>query len=177
VSSGKVRKLGPGDLAPDFELPDQHGRIVRLRDYRGRKVLIFFYPRAMTPGCTRQACSVRDARNELDRYGIVVLGISPDPPERQKRFDEQHGPGFPLLADTQYETAKAWGIWGGKKLYGKTFLGVVRSAFLVGEDGRIAAAWYKIRPPAAAPEVLRAILPGPDRSHSLEDTAVSRIHR
>ncbi len=152
-----VKKLQPGDPAPDFTLPDQEGTPVRLRDFRGKKVLLYFYPRAMTPGCTTQSCAVRDALPDLAEHNAVALGISPDTPERQKRFDEKHGLGFPLLSDPEFKTAEAYGVFGEKKLYGRTFLGITRSAFLIDETGNIAGAWYKISPKKTVPEVFKKL--------------------
>ncbi|NOY82221.1 MAG: thioredoxin-dependent thiol peroxidase [Kiritimatiellaeota bacterium] len=152
-----VPKLQKGDLAPDFALPDQNGNTVRLEDLRGKKVLLYFYPRAMTPGCTTQSCAVRDALPDLAARETAALGISPDPPDRQKRFDEKHGLGFPLLSDPDFKTAEAYGAFGQKKLYGKTFLGITRSAFLIDEAGRIAGVWYKVSPKKTVPEVLKVL--------------------
>lgn len=141
-----VSALSPGDAAPTFELRDQSGRTVALEDFRGRKVLVYFYPKADTPGCTTQSCAVRDAREDLAGLGVDVLGISPDEPEDQAAFDEKFSLGFPLLSDPDHAAADAWGVWGEKSMYGKTYMGIVRSSFLVGEDGRIEHAWYKVSP-------------------------------
>src|SRR5438105_4264939 len=111
----------PGDKAPDFELPDQDGRHVKLSDFRGQPVVIYFYPKAETPGCTTQACGVRDHRADYERAGAVVLGISPDPVAELKRFTENHGLGFPLLADEHHAVADAYGVWVQKSMYGRTF--------------------------------------------------------
>ncbi len=135
-----------GDLAPDFSLPDQRGNPVRLADFRGRPVLVYFYPKADTPGCTVQACSVRDADPRLAEAGLAVLGISPDTPDDQAKFAAKFALGFPLLADADHQVAEAYGAWGEKTFMGRTSLGVIRSAFLVNRDGRILAAWYRIRP-------------------------------
>src|SRR5437879_3267475 len=112
--------LQPGDPAPGFALPDQHGKTVRLSDLRGRRVVLYFYPKADTPGCTTQACSLRDARPDLERAEAVVLGISPDKPSAQARFDEKYTLGFPLLSDPDHATAEAYGAWGERSMYGKT---------------------------------------------------------
>lgn len=147
----------PGDPAPAFSLLDQHGRTVRLEDLRGRTVLVYFYPEADTPGCTTQSCSIRDHRQELTAIGADVLGISPDAPARQLAFDERHGLGFPLLADEDHAVADAWGVWGEKTRDGRTYMGIVRSSFLVDEDGRIERAWYAVRPEDTVPNALTAL--------------------
>ena len=136
--------LSPGDPAPTFQLLDQHGNERTLEEFAGRPVLLYFYPKALTPGCTTQSCELRDVKDQIDDAQIV--GVSPDPPERQARFDEKHGLGFPLLADTEHAMAEAYGVWGEKKLYGRSYLGVIRSAFLIDREGRIAAAFPKISP-------------------------------
>jgi peroxiredoxin Q/BCP len=142
-----MTKLSPGDVAPAFSLTDQHGDTVRLEDFRGRRVLVYFYPAADTPGCTTQSCDVRDHRDQLSDLGVDVVGISPDVPEDQLAFDEKFSLGFPLLADADHAVAEAWGAWGEKNMYGKVSVGLLRSAFLVGGDGRIEKAWYRV--PAA----------------------------
>ena len=147
--------LVPGERAPAFTLPDQRGEKVRLTDFRGRKVLVFFYPKANTPGCTAQACGLRDAAPDLE--DVAVLGISPDPPEVQAAFDQESGLGFPLLSDPQHRVADKYGAWGEKKMYGRSYQGVIRSAFLVDEHGRVAEAWYRISPKDTAKKVLRAV--------------------
>lgn len=147
--------LVPGDRAPAFTLPDQRGEKVRLSDFRGRKVLVFFYPKANTPGCTTQACGLRDAAPDLG--DVAVLGVSPDAPEAQAAFDRDFGLGFPLLSDPQHRVADKYGAWGEKKMYGRSYQGVIRSAFLVDEKGKVAEAWYRISPKDTAKKVLRAV--------------------
>ena len=137
-------KLAPGDPAPPFSLNDQRGRTVSLADFRGRKLLVYFYPRADTPGCTTQSCALRDIAGDIGDTAIV--GISPDAPDKQKKFDDKYSLGFPLLADTEHEVARKYGVWGEKKNYGRTYMGIIRSAFLVDEKGKIERAWYKISP-------------------------------
>jgi peroxiredoxin Q/BCP len=149
--------LQPGDPAPPFSLVDQHGRTVRLEDFRGRKILVYFYPRADTPGCTTQSCSVRDHLVELTGIGTDVLGISPDRPEDQLAFDEKHGLGFPLLSDPDHAVAEAWDAWGERTRDGRTFMGIIRSSFLVDEEGRIERAWYRVAPDDTVPNVLAAL--------------------
>lgn len=149
--------LAAGDAAPAFALTDQHGETVRLEDFRGRKLLVYFYPQADTPGCTTQSCEVRDHRQEFVDLGVDVVGISPDEPDAQLAFDRKFSLGFPLLADTDHAVADAWSTWGEKKLYGKAYLGVIRSSFLVDEDGRIEQAWYKVSPSKTVPNAQRAL--------------------
>ncbi len=150
-------KLAPGDPAPDFALADQNGNPVRLADFRGRKLLLYFYPKADTPGCTRQACSVRDARQELADLGLAAVGVSPDPSEKQKKFDEKYGLSFPLLADPDHRVAEAYGVWGEKTMYGRKVQGLTRSSFLIDETGSIARAWYKVSPDDTVPKVREAL--------------------
>jgi peroxiredoxin Q/BCP len=147
--------LTTGDKAPDFTLLDQDGNKVKLSSFKGRKVLVYFYPRADTPGCTTQACGLRDAAPELG--DTVVLGISPDTPAKQKKFDDKYSLGFPLLADEDHAVAEAYEVWGEKKNYGKTYMGIIRSAFLVDEKGRIAEAWYKVSPKDTTTNLLRSL--------------------
>ncbi len=152
-----MAQLKVGDRAPAFALEDQRGRTVRLSDFKGRKLLVYFYPKANTPGCTAQSCSVRDARTDFARKGVAVIGVSPDKPSAQRRFDEKHGLGFPLLADTDHVMAEAYGVWGEKSMYGRTYFGIVRSSFLIDERGRIAGAWYRVSPAGTVPEALNAL--------------------
>ena len=141
-----MAQLKAGDKAPDFALVDQHGKKVRLKDRRGRKTVVYFYPKANTSGCTAQSCALRDAEPDLAKIGADVVGISPDQPGAQLKFDEKYSLGFPLLSDTDHAVADAWGAWGEKSMYGKKFMGIVRSAFVVDEKGKIAAAFYKVSP-------------------------------
>jgi len=154
--------LEPGDEAPGFVLEDQHGGTVRLADFLGRRVLIYFYPKADTPGCTKQACSVRDERQELKEVGVVAVGISPDEPEVQKKFDKKYGLGFPLLSDPDHTVAQAYGVWGEKKMYGRTSMGIIRSSFLIDEQGKVIQAWYEVSPADTVPKAQKALeeLPG-----------------
>jgi thioredoxin-dependent peroxiredoxin len=149
--------LRAGDTAPDFTLEDQHGNTVRLSNFRGRKVLVYFYPKADTPGCTTQSCSIRDHRQDLAGLDVDVLGISPDAPGDQDAFDRKYSLGFPLLADTDHAVADAWGTWGEKTAYGKTSMGIIRSSFLVDEEGRIERAWYRVKPEDTVPNALGAL--------------------
>ena len=148
-------QLQPGDTAPAFTLPDQDGNPVSLSDFKGRKVLVFFYPKADTAGCTAQACGLRDVSADVGDTAIV--GISPDQPNAQSKWDAKYGLGFPLLSDPEHEVADAYGTWGEKSMYGKKYMGIIRSAFLVDEDGTIAQAWYKVSPADTATNLLRAL--------------------
>jgi peroxiredoxin Q/BCP len=152
-----MASLGPGDPAPRFALPDQHGSTVRLEDLRGRKVLIYFYPAAETPGCTKQSCDLSDHRQDLAGIGAEVVGISPDRPEAQLAFDRKYDLGFPLLSDPDHRVAEAWGAWGEKTRNGRTSVGIIRSSFLVDEDGRIERAWYSVKPEDTVPNALAAL--------------------
>ena len=152
-----MAQLKAGDKAPAFALEDQDGKTVKLSAFKGRKLLVYFYPKADTPGCTKQSCHVRDARPKLDTLGIDAVGISPDKPAAQQKFDAKYSLGFPLLADTEHEVAEAYGVWGKKSMYGREYFGIVRSSFLVDERGKIIQAWYKVSPEETVPEALKAL--------------------
>jgi peroxiredoxin Q/BCP len=139
------KRLAPGDQAPDFTLLDADGKEVSLSSFRGQRVIVYFYPAAMTPGCTKQACDFRDSLASLNSAGITVLGISPDKPAKLARFREKEGLTFPLLSDPDHAALEAYGAWGEKKLYGKVTVGVIRSTFVVGPDGRIEKALYAVK--------------------------------
>ncbi len=139
------RRLAPGDEAPAFTLPDADRDEVSLSDYRGRKVIVYFYPAASTPGCTKQACDFRDNLAELGEAGLDVVGISPDKPAKLAKFRDNQELTFPLLSDPEKSVLTAWGAFGEKKMYGKTVQGVIRSTFLVDEEGRIEVAQYNVR--------------------------------
>ena len=138
-------RLEPGDQAPAFRLPDDTGAAVGLDDFAGRKVIVYFYPAAMTPGCTKQACDFRDSLSSLAAAGFAVLGISPDKPAKLAKFAERDGLTFPLLSDPERKVLQAYGAYGEKMLYGKTTVGVIRSTFVVGEDGRLEKAQYGVK--------------------------------
>ena len=138
-------RLSPGDPAPDFTLPDADGRPVALRDLRGRKVVLYAYPAASTPGCTTQACDFRDSLSSLQAAGYEVVGLSPDPPAKLARFRDAEGLTFPLLSDPSKQVLTAYGAFGEKSLYGKTVTGVLRSTFVVDEDGVIASESYGVK--------------------------------
>jgi thioredoxin-dependent peroxiredoxin len=138
--------MNEGDVAPDFELPNQDGTPVSLSGLRGRKVVLYFYPRADTPGCTTQACGVRDHLPDYERADAVVLGVSPDPVEAVKRFHDKQGLNFTLLADEDHAVAERYGVWVEKSRYGKTSWGVERTTFLLDEDGRVTRVLRRVKP-------------------------------
>ncbi len=138
-------RLKPGDAAPEFTLPDADGKDVSLSDHRGTRVIVYFYPAAMTPGCTTQACDFRDSLTSLSAAGLTVLGISPDKPAKLAKFREKEGLTFPLLSDPSREVLEAYGAYGEKKLYGKTVTGVIRSTFVIDEQGVIEQAQYNVK--------------------------------
>ena len=147
--------LKPGDKAPAFTLLDQRGEKVKLADFKGRTVLVFFYPKADTPGCTAQSCGMRDIAGDVG--DAVIVGISPDVPAKQAKFDAKYGLGFPLLADEDHAVADAYGVWGEKSMYGKKYMGIVRSAFLIDAKGKIVEAWYKVSPKDTPANLLKAL--------------------
>jgi thioredoxin-dependent peroxiredoxin len=138
-------RLAPGDPAPDFTLPDADGHQVSLSSFRGQRVIVYFYPAALTPGCTKQACDFRDNLADLNRAGIAVLGISPDQPAKLAKFRDKEGLTFPLLSDPDHAVLEAYGAYGEKKLYGKTVVGVIRSTFVIDPDGKVAMAMYAVK--------------------------------
>ncbi len=138
-------RLSPGDAAPDFTLPDADGNSVSLASYRGRRLVLYFYPAAMTPGCTKEAGDFRDNLADLAGAGYDVAGVSPDTPAKLARFREAEGISFPLLSDADKSVMKSYGAFGEKKLYGKTVTGVIRSTFVVDEEGRIVQAQYAVK--------------------------------
>ena len=152
--------LSEGDLAPDFQLPADGGSTVALRDYRGRKLVLYFYPRDDTPGCTTEAQAFRDASEEFGRAGAVILGISPDTPGKHDRFKAKHGLPFSLGSDEDNAMAEAYGVWVEKRMYGRTYMGIERSTFLIDEAGRIARIWRKVRVKGHAQAVLDALTGG-----------------
>lgn len=148
-------QLKVGDKAPAFDLTDQTGKRVKLSAYKGRKVLVYFYPKADTPGCTTQACGLRDVLGQIG--DTAVIGVSPDKPDKQAKFDAKYGLGFPLLADEDHSVAEAYGVWTEKSMYGRKYMGILRSAFLIDEKGKLEGVWYKISP-ADTPKNLLAAL-------------------
>jgi peroxiredoxin Q/BCP len=154
---GWMAKLEAGDPAPVFALRDQHDRTVGLDDYAGRRVLVYFYPEADTPGCTVQSCDLRDHRQDLAGLGLDVVGISPDDPPTQLAFDRKFRLGFPLLADEDHRVAEEWGTWVQRERDGRRWMGILRSSFLIGPDGRVERAWYGVKPEETVPEALAAV--------------------
>ncbi len=146
-----------GDPAPDFALPDEHRVVHRLTDQRGRYTIVYFYPKDDTPGCTVEACAFRDANDDLVAAGAVVWGISPDDAASHGRFREKFHLTFPLLSDEDHATAEAYGAWVQKSKYGRTYMGVQRSTFLVGPDGRVAHAWHQVKPEGHPEDVAAAL--------------------
>jgi thioredoxin-dependent peroxiredoxin len=140
-----MTRLAPGDTAPDFTLPDADGKDVSLADLRGRRVVVYFYPAAMTPGCTTQACDFRDNLSSLAAAGVDVIGISPDKPEKLAKFRERDSLTFPLLSDPSRTVLEAYGAYGEKTMYGKKVTGVIRSTFVVDADGKIEQAQYNVK--------------------------------
>ncbi len=144
-----------GDKAPELNLEDQNGNVVKLAAFKGRKVCVYFYPKADTPGCTQQSCGLRDIAAQVGDTAIV--GISPDKSAKQKKFDDKYTLGFALLADTEHTVADAYGVWKEKSMYGRKYMGIERSAFLIDEKGRIAEAWYKVSPKDTPANLLKAL--------------------
>jgi thioredoxin-dependent peroxiredoxin len=149
--------LKPGDKAPDFTLLDQDGNPFKLSQSLRRKVrhLVYFYPKADTPGCTAQACGLRDIAGDVG--DTAIIGISPDKPTAQKKFDTKYGLGFPLLSDVDHTVAEAYDVWQEKKNYGRSYMGILRSAFLIDEKGKVEQAWYKVSPKDTPTNLLKAL--------------------
>jgi peroxiredoxin Q/BCP len=147
----------PGDIAPDFTLPDQDGNPVSLSGLRGRSVVLYFYPKADTPGCTTQACGVRDHRADYEQADAVVLGVSPDAPSKIAKFDQKFGLGFPLLGDEEHKVAEDYGVWVQKSMYGRTYMGMERSTFVIGPDGVVRQVLRKVKPAEHDARVLAAL--------------------
>jgi peroxiredoxin Q/BCP len=146
-----------GESAPDFELPDQDGRPVRLEDFRGQRVVVYFYPKADTPGCTTQACGVRDRKADYAQAGAVVLGVSPDPVATVQKFHEKYSLDFPLLADEDHSVAEAYGVWVEKSMYGRKYFGNERTTFIVDSEGKVAEVLRKVKPAEHDEQVLAAL--------------------
>jgi thioredoxin-dependent peroxiredoxin len=146
-----------GQEAPDFELTSDAGERVRLSQFRGKPVVLYFYPRDDTPGCTAQACAIRDSYEDFEQRGAVVLGVSPDEESSHVKFKQKYGLPFTLLADPDHEVAEQYGVWGERKYMGKTYMGVERSTFLIDEDGRIAKVMRRVKPDTHAELVLDAL--------------------
>jgi thioredoxin-dependent peroxiredoxin len=146
--------LNAGDKAPAIALADQDGATQKLSSLKGRKVLVYFYPKADTPGCTAQACGLRDIAGDVG--DTAIIGISPDKPAAQKKFDTKYHLGFPLLSDPDHAVAEAYGVWQEKSMYGKKYMGILRSAFLIDEKGKVEQAWYKVSPKDTPTNLLKA---------------------
>lgn len=149
--------LEVGTVAPDFALPDQNGELRKLSDYRGQKVILYFYPKDMTSGCTKQACLFGDLYPQFREKGAVVLGVSKDSVASHKKFEEKYGLPFTLLSDTELEVIQAYDVWKEKKMYGKSYMGVVRSTYLIDEDGVIAKAYDKVKPSDNPTQMLKSL--------------------
>jgi thioredoxin-dependent peroxiredoxin len=149
-----MTKLSSGDAAPSFTIPNQDEKAVSLADFAGRKVVLYFYPKDDTPGCTKEACQFNENLSAFSRAAVPVLGISPDPAGDHRKFREKYGLEFDLLSDVDHAVTESYGAWGEKVLYGKTSVGLIRSTFLVGEDGRIERAWYHVKADGHAAKVL-----------------------
>jgi peroxiredoxin Q/BCP len=149
--------LKPGDPAPDFTLPDQHGESVSLSTYKGQTVVLYFYPKADTPGCTTQACGVRDHRDDYAAAGAVVLGVSPDAPKKIAKFDDKFSLGFPLLGDEDHAVAEAYGVWVKKSMYGREYMGNERTTFVIAPDGTVKDILHKVKPAEHDTLVLAAL--------------------
>ena len=148
-----------GKPAPELELTSDSGETVSLASLRGKPVVLYFYPKDDTPGCTTQACGIRDAWGEFERAGAVVLGVSPDDAASHAKFKEKYGLQFPLLADPDHAVAEEYGVWGEKHLYGKTYMGIVRSTFVIAADGNVTKVMRKVKPDTHADDVLAALAP------------------
>ncbi len=146
-----------GKKAPAFSLKNQAGETVKLSDFAGKYVVLYFYPKDDTPGCTKEACSFRDEHSKLQKAGAVVLGVSPDDEKAHTKFITKYKLPFTLLADTEHAVAEKYGAWGEKNMYGRKYMGIVRSTFLIGPDGKVAKAWPKVKPEGHGEEVLEAI--------------------
>jgi peroxiredoxin Q/BCP len=149
--------LEAGDRAPNFSLKDQDGKTHKLADYKGRTVVLYFYPRDNTPGCTAEACSFRDEHEAIQRAGAVVLGVSTDSAEAHRKFQQQHSLPFPLLVDADAKVASAYGSWGEKTLYGRKSIGMTRSTFIIGPDGKLARVWKRAKAADHGAVVLKAL--------------------
>jgi peroxiredoxin Q/BCP len=149
--------LGTGEIAPEFKLAADDGSEVSLSDFRGQRVVIYFYPKADTPGCTKQACAIRDVYTDIEREDAVVIGISPDPPDALVKFREKYNLPFILLSDPDHQVAEAYGAWGEKKMYRKTYEGIIRSHFAIDEEGRLTELKLKVKPETTADLALKLL--------------------
>lgn len=140
--------------APDFELPDENGKLHKLSDYRGRNVLLYFYPKDDTPGCTTEACEFRDDYDEYEKGGVVILGVSPDSPKSHKKFKDKYNLPFTLLADENHHVCEMYGVWGKKSMYGREYYGVLRTSFLIGGDGKLIEIFENVKPKGHSQQIL-----------------------
>ena len=151
-------KLEKGNKSPGFKLKNQNGELIDSDDFKGKKLFIYFYPKANTPGCTAQSCSVKESLPDFSGLDAAVIGISPDSPENQKKFADKYNLKFPLLCDEEKAVSESFGVWGEKKLYGKTYMGIIRSSFLIDEEGYIEECWYKVSPKDTVPKVMKVLM-------------------
>lgn len=151
------QELKEGDPAPEVRLEDDEAKPVKLSDFRGKTVVLYFYPKADTPGCTKESCEFRDSSKKFSKKDAVILGVSPDKPSAQARFRTKYGLPFKLLADVDHSAAEAYGVWKEKSMYGKKYMGIERSTFVIGGDGRIAKIFRKVKPEGHAAEVLESL--------------------
>ncbi len=149
--------LKSGDACPEFSLSDQNGKEHKLSDYAGKFLLVYFYPKALTPGCTAQSCAVSEARDDFEKLNCSTVGISPDNRAKQKKFEEKYDLQFPLLCDEDHSVAEAFGVWGEKSMYGKKYYGIIRSSFLIGPGGKIIESWYKVKPGDTVPKAVKVL--------------------
>ncbi len=154
LEKGDNEMLSEGQLAPDFELPDENNQIHKLSDYKGKPVVLYFYPKDNTPGCTKEACSFRDNFEEFRKAGVIVLGVSPDPPESHVGFKLKHQLPFTLLSDIDHQVCDMYGVWGKKKFMGKEYNGVLRTTFVINKDGVIMKIFHNVKPDEHSNEVL-----------------------
>jgi peroxiredoxin Q/BCP len=152
-----MAELTVGKKAPALSLLDQDGNRVKSSDFAGQPVVVYFYPKADTPGCTQQSCNLRDALPQLGKLKAVVLGISPDLPAKLKKFDDKYGFGFRLLSDPEHVASEKYGVWQEKSMYGKKYMGILRSAFVIDAAGKLSGVFYKISPKDTVPEVMRVL--------------------
>ena len=149
--------LEKGNLAPDFELTSGEGESISLSDYRGHRVILFFYPKAATPGCTKQACGFRDNWTQIEAAGATVIGVSPDEPEELAKWKEEENFPFTLLSDPDHEVAEAYGVWGKKKMFGRDYMGIIRSHFIIDEEGRLEDVQLNVRPDQSVERAVEAL--------------------
>lgn len=149
--------LNVGDKAPDFSVVNQDGKTIRLSDYKGQKVILYFYPKADTPGCTAESCNLRDNYDDLLGKGYQIIGVSPDTQEKQKKFAEKYNLPFPLLADVEKKVIKAYGAWGMKKMYGKEYEGLLRTTYVIDEEGKIEKVFPKVKTKDHADQIMEAM--------------------